>query len=163
MTVLFLAIFLFCSGVAIIGISTYWINKQLQLKARAAVVIGKWAGFKIANHRTDVGTKYCPTVTYHCPFTKQQKTLIGMGSTGGHTWRQAGDPVPLLIDRLPPYLALRKTTWLTFISLGILGCVIGFSLTMFILVKEVSHLKCSNWVQSFVSTGCGYNLPEKRQ
>jgi hypothetical protein len=162
MSQFFVTIFLFCVGVAIVWVSINWIKKQWQFKVRAAVVIGKWAGFKITNHRTDVGSRYSSTTIYQCPFTKEQKTLYGMGSTGGHSWRQAEDPVALLVDRLAPHPALTKATWLTFISIGVLSCAMGLALTIFVLVKEISHLRCSNWVQNFASTGCANNLPAKR-
>ena len=148
MATLLWAMFLFCVGLTAFLFGVHYIKKQWQFKTRAVEVIGKWAGFKETNHRTDIGFRYSSTVIYKCPFSKHHKTLHGMSSTNGYSWRHSGDPVLLFVDRIAPHTAQTKNLWKMSVALGFASGGFGLAILMLVVIKEVSYLNSLNWRQS---------------
>ncbi len=80
-------------------------------KMTSPKVFGIYRGMKAHEYEWSIGFRYSTTVDYVCPFTGEEKTLVGQRTSQSQSWRVNGDPIPLYVAEAAPHHARIAENW----------------------------------------------------
>ena len=117
-------------------VSLLWLQSLVRKKSNSVSVWGKWTGWHAYPSEFQWWFSYAPTATYPCPFSDDRKKLTGIRSTAANSWREAGDPVEIMVQRTVPHSACFYGSWLMQVILAVLFLLLTIAMLAFVILKS---------------------------